>query len=203
MYVCMHVCVCLSMYVCMYVCINACICVCLYECMYMCTRARACAYACAYARARVCVRVCISITLMARLTWCRCPRDKKNTSLTFLLCLRSRHRKGSINVYVRHLCLAGMLVAYITIPTEIAWNYYVRWLAGDAACRFLMFLRTLGLYASSFVLVIISIDRLRVMGSRKGVAERGRGKGSRRRTGNYHGDVVKRVRLTCWQGGAS
>ena len=53
-----------------------------------------------------------------------------------------------------------MLVAYVTIPTEIAWNYYVRWLAGDVMCRLLMFMRILGLYASSCVLIIISVDRL-------------------------------------------
>ncbi|KAH3841735.1 hypothetical protein DPMN_115210 [Dreissena polymorpha] len=45
------------------------------------------------------------------------------------------------------------------MPLEIGWNGTVQWLAGDALCRILMFFRAFGLYLSSFVLVVISLDR--------------------------------------------
>lgn len=51
-------------------------------------------------------------------------------------------------------------VTFLLMPLEIGWAYTVQWLAGDIACRFMMFFRTFGLYLSSFVLVCISVDRL-------------------------------------------
>jgi len=41
----------------------------------------------------------------------------------------------------------------------VGWNITVAWLAGDIACRILMFFRAFGFYLSSFILITISVDR--------------------------------------------
>ncbi|CAK9290605.1 unnamed protein product [Gordionus sp. m RMFG-2023] len=58
-----------------------------------------------------------------------------------------------------NLCIADLFVAFLLIPLEISWRITVKWMAGDIACRLLMFVRIFGLYLSSFVLVCIAIDR--------------------------------------------
>ena len=45
------------------------------------------------------------------------------------------------------------------MPLEIGWNVTVTWQAGDPTCRIMAFMRTFGLYLSSFVIVSISLDR--------------------------------------------
>ncbi|XDV28741.1 hypothetical protein PO909_031958 [Leuciscus waleckii] len=42
---------------------------------------------------------------------------------------------------------------------DAAWNITVQWLAGDLACRLLMFLKLVAMYSCAFVTVVISLDR--------------------------------------------
>ncbi|XP_052796670.1 adipokinetic hormone/corazonin-related peptide receptor variant I-like [Mya arenaria] len=77
----------------------------------------------------------------------------------FITLFRNRNDKSRVNMFIMHLSIADLIVTFIMMPLEIGWHATVEWLAGDAACRILMFFRTFGLYLSSFVLVVISLDR--------------------------------------------
>ncbi|KAL4228069.1 hypothetical protein ACF0H5_013505 [Mactra antiquata] len=77
----------------------------------------------------------------------------------FITLFRNRNDKSRVNMFIMHLSIADLIVTFIMMPLEIGWNSTVKWMAGDAACRILMFLRTFGLYLSSFTLVVISLDR--------------------------------------------
>ena len=77
----------------------------------------------------------------------------------FLTLFRNRHRKSRVNLFIMHLSAADLIVTFIMLPLETIWNITVAWLAGDIACRMLMFFRAFGLYLSSFILVTISLDR--------------------------------------------
>lgn len=92
--------------------------------------------------------------------------------LTFILCTISAvcnlavlwaasadRRKSHVRTLVMHLSAADLLVTFIVMPLDAAWNITVQWLAGDAACRLLMFLKLLAMYSSAFVTVVISLDR--------------------------------------------
>ena len=81
-----------------------------------------------------------------------------NLTVFITLC-RNKVQKPRINLYILHLSVADLFVTFIMMPLEIVWNLTVDWRAGDVACRILMFFRIFGLYLSSFVLVVISIDR--------------------------------------------
>lgn len=74
--------------------------------------------------------------------------------------LKRRHKRPSrIDTMLTHLAIADLLVTFLMMPMEIGWAITVSWKAGDLMCRIMSFLRTFGLYLSSFVLVCISLDR--------------------------------------------
>ena len=78
----------------------------------------------------------------------------------FMTLFRARQRRSRVNRFIMHLSLADMIVVFIMMPLEIGWNLTVSWRAGDIACRALMFFRAFGFYLSSFILIVISLDRV-------------------------------------------
>ncbi|XP_013774644.1 gonadotropin-releasing hormone II receptor-like [Limulus polyphemus] len=77
----------------------------------------------------------------------------------FVTLLRTRQRKSRIKLMILHLTVADLIVTFIMIPLEIGWRITMKWVAGDAACKIMQFLRAFGPYLSSMVLVCISLDR--------------------------------------------
>ncbi|GFQ90132.1 gonadotropin-releasing hormone receptor [Trichonephila clavata] len=77
----------------------------------------------------------------------------------FIALIRNRHRKSRVNLMIMHLAIADLIVTFIMIPLEIAWRFTVQWVAGNVACKILLYLRAFGPYLSSSVLVCISLDR--------------------------------------------
>lgn len=73
--------------------------------------------------------------------------------------IKSRRRKSRIQNMILHLAIADLIVTFVMIPLEVAWRITVQWIAGDIACRIMLFLRAFGPYLSSMVLVCISLDR--------------------------------------------
>lgn len=73
--------------------------------------------------------------------------------------IRNRRRKSRIQNMILHLAIADLIVTFIMIPLEVIWRITVEWIAGDIACRVMLFLRAFGPYLSSMVLVCISLDR--------------------------------------------
>lgn len=67
---------------------------------------------------------------------------------------KTRHHQLLLN-----LAVADTIVCLIMLPTEVGWRITLKWLAFDAGCRIFQFFRVFGLYASSMVLIVISIDR--------------------------------------------
>lgn len=45
------------------------------------------------------------------------------------------------------------------MPLDATWNITVQWLAGDIACRTLMFLKLVAMYAAAFLPVVIGLNR--------------------------------------------
>lgn len=82
-----------------------------------------------------------------------------NITVLVLLLKRRLKRPSRIDTMLTHLAIADLLVTFFMMPLEIGWAYTVSWKAGDFMCRLMSFLRTFGLYLSSFVLVCISVDR--------------------------------------------
>ncbi|XP_017559678.1 gonadotropin releasing hormone receptor 4 [Pygocentrus nattereri] len=71
----------------------------------------------------------------------------------------STRRKSHVRILIINLTVADLLVTFIVMPVDAAWNITVQWLAGDLACRLLMFLKLVAMYSCAFVTVVISLDR--------------------------------------------
>ncbi|XP_009278739.1 PREDICTED: gonadotropin-releasing hormone II receptor [Aptenodytes forsteri] len=72
---------------------------------------------------------------------------------------RRSGRRSHIRLLLLHLAAADLLVTVAVMPLDAIWNITLQWRAGDLACRLLMYLRLLAMYASAFVTVVISLDR--------------------------------------------
>ncbi|NXL36563.1 GNRR2 protein, partial [Glaucidium brasilianum] len=68
-------------------------------------------------------------------------------------------RHSHIRLLLRHLAAAPPPVTVAVMPLDAVWNITLPPPAGDLACRLLMYLRLLAMYASAFVTVVISLDR--------------------------------------------
>uniref|UniRef100_A0A3Q3VJC3 Type II GnRH receptor n=1 Tax=Mola mola TaxID=94237 RepID=A0A3Q3VJC3_MOLML len=98
---------------------------------------------------------------------------KVRVAITWILCgisaycnlavLRAAHsdgkRKSHVRMLIVNLTAADLLVTFIVMPVDAVWNVTVQWLAGDFACRLLMFLKLQAMYSCAFVTVVISLDR--------------------------------------------
>nr|QVK45721.1 G protein-coupled receptor [Proales similis] len=73
--------------------------------------------------------------------------------------IKSHPSKARIWLLLLNLCIADLMVTFILMPLEIVWAITNAWLAGNAVCKLMMFLRTFGIYLSSFLIISITIDR--------------------------------------------
>ncbi|KAF2882719.1 hypothetical protein ILUMI_23452 [Ignelater luminosus] len=64
-----------------------------------------------------------------------------------------------MNYFITHLALADLLVGVINVLTDIIWRMTVSWNAGNITCKIVKYLQVLVTYASTYVLVALSIDR--------------------------------------------
>lgn len=97
------------------------------------------------------VRVIITFTLCAVSAVC-------NLSVLWAASTNNK-RKSHVRILIMNLTVADLLVTFIVMPVDAAWNITVQWLAGDLACRLLMFLKLVAMYSCAFVTVVISLDR--------------------------------------------
>jgi len=97
------------------------------------------------------VRVTLTLILCALSACC---------NLAVLYLANQNHRKRShVRLIITNLAVADLLVTFIVMPLDAVWNITVQWLAGDLACRTLMFLKLVAMYSCAFVTVVISLDR--------------------------------------------
>ncbi|KAM8997955.1 gonadotropin-releasing hormone receptor-like [Ara ararauna] len=97
-------------------------------------------------------RVAITFALFALSTGC-------NLAVLRAAGSRRRARSSHIRLLLQHLAAADLLLTVAVMPLDAIWNITLQWWAGDLACRLLMYLRLLAMYASAFVTVVISLDR--------------------------------------------
>ncbi|XP_075537790.1 putative G-protein coupled receptor 150 [Dermacentor variabilis] len=84
-----------------------------------------------------------------------------NTVVCWKLVVQRHHRRLSkARVLFLNLAVADLLVACITMTSQVVWEVMGRlWIAGDAFCRFFKFLQTFALVSSTYMLVTIAVDR--------------------------------------------
>lgn len=71
----------------------------------------------------------------------------------------NRQSWTAIYILLFHLSVADVLVTIFCIVGEAIWTYTVQWHAGPLACKCFKFAQMFSLYVSTFVLVLIGVDR--------------------------------------------
>lgn len=74
---------------------------------------------------------------------------------------RGRARPSWTAIYslIFQLSIADLLVTIFCIGGEAAWSFAVQWYAGNLACKIFKFMQMFALYLSTFILVLIGVDR--------------------------------------------
>lgn len=80
-------------------------------------------------------------------------------SATLFRMFQMRRRRSTINQLIMHLATADLIVTFFCNVTDAVWSSTIQWYAGDTACKLVKFLQVFGLYSSTYVIVIISVDR--------------------------------------------
>ncbi|KAI3380265.1 hypothetical protein SNEBB_004891 [Seison nebaliae] len=70
-----------------------------------------------------------------------------------------RKKITRFQTFVLHLCIADLFIAFFTIPIEIGWDFNVMWIASTFLCRLLAYFRAFGYVLSSFIIILLSLDR--------------------------------------------
>uniref|UniRef100_A0A1A9ZG33 G-protein coupled receptors family 1 profile domain-containing protein n=1 Tax=Glossina pallidipes TaxID=7398 RepID=A0A1A9ZG33_GLOPL len=71
----------------------------------------------------------------------------------------SQQNWSAIYFLIFHLSIADLLVTGFCIIGEAAWCYTVAWVAGNLSCKLVKFFQMFSLYVSTYVLVLIGVDR--------------------------------------------
>lgn len=72
---------------------------------------------------------------------------------------RMRRRKSTINTLILHLAVADLVVTFFCNVTDAVWSSTIQWFAGNAMCKLVKFIQVFGLYLSTYIIVIVSLDR--------------------------------------------
>ncbi|VVC91965.1 unnamed protein product, partial [Leptidea sinapis] len=72
---------------------------------------------------------------------------------------RARPSWTAIYSLIFQLSIADLFVTLFCIAGEAAWSFTVKWYGGNVLCKLFKFLQMFALYLSTFVLVLIGVDR--------------------------------------------
>nr|XP_040059131.1 vasopressin V2 receptor [Gasterosteus aculeatus aculeatus] len=81
-----------------------------------------------------------------------------NTSLLLVLWGQRKHM-SRMRVFVFHLCLADLVVAFFQVCPQLIWDITDRFVGPDPVCRLVKYLQVLGMFSSTYMIVAMTVDR--------------------------------------------
>ncbi|XP_054640347.1 oxytocin receptor-like [Dunckerocampus dactyliophorus] len=81
-----------------------------------------------------------------------------NGALMLLLWRRRKHVSRT-RVFVFHLCLADLVVAFFQVCPQLMWDITDRFVGPDAVCRLVKYLQVVGMFSSTYMIVVMTVDR--------------------------------------------
>ncbi|TWW64905.1 arg8-vasotocin receptor-like [Takifugu flavidus] len=74
--------------------------------------------------------------------------------------LLATHRKPSrVHLFMKHLSLADLVVAFFQVLPQLCWEVTFRFYGPDFLCRIVKHLQVLGMFASAYMMVMMTLDR--------------------------------------------
>ncbi|XP_026182441.1 arg8-vasotocin receptor-like [Mastacembelus armatus] len=81
-------------------------------------------------------------------------------NLCVLLAMHKTRRKPSrMHLFMKHLCLADLVVAFFQVLPQLCWEITFRFHGPDFLCRIVKHLQVLGMFASTYMMVMMTVDR--------------------------------------------
>ncbi|XP_070815506.1 vasopressin V2 receptor-like [Chaetodon trifascialis] len=81
-----------------------------------------------------------------------------NTVLLLVL-WRQRKQMSRMRVFVFHLCLADLVVAFFQVCPQLMWDITDRFVGPDLVCRLVKYLQVFGMFSSTYMIVVMTVDR--------------------------------------------
>ncbi|KAM4610135.1 vasopressin V2 receptor-like [Polymixia lowei] len=79
--------------------------------------------------------------------------------LVLVVLLRQRRHHTPLHQFMLNLCLADLVVALFQVLPQLVWDAQGRFPGPDFLCRLVKYLQVLGMFASSYMIVAMTIDR--------------------------------------------
>ncbi|XP_048098354.1 vasopressin V2 receptor [Alosa alosa] len=73
--------------------------------------------------------------------------------------LRRRKHHAPMHVFMVNLCVADLVVAFFQVLPQLVWDITERFQGPDALCRSVKYLQIVGMFASSYMIVAMTVDR--------------------------------------------
>ncbi|XP_075893174.1 oxytocin receptor b [Nelusetta ayraudi] len=70
-----------------------------------------------------------------------------------------RRRQSRMYYFMKHLSVADLVVAVFQVLPQLIWDITFRFYGPDLLCRLVKYLQVVGMFASTYMLVLMSVDR--------------------------------------------
>uniref|UniRef100_A0A673BZK9 Vasopressin V2 receptor-like n=1 Tax=Sphaeramia orbicularis TaxID=375764 RepID=A0A673BZK9_9TELE len=76
-----------------------------------------------------------------------------------LVLWKRRKQLSRMRVFVFHLCVADLVVTFFQVCPQLLWDITDRFVGPDILCRLVKYLQVVGMFASTYMIVVMTIDR--------------------------------------------
>ncbi|KAM4740456.1 vasopressin V2 receptor [Anableps anableps] len=76
-----------------------------------------------------------------------------------LVLWKRRKQLSRMRVFVFHLCVADLVVTFFQVCPQLMWDITDRFVGPDLLCRLVKYLQVVGMFASTYMIVVMTIDR--------------------------------------------
>ncbi|KAG7478014.1 hypothetical protein MATL_G00075870 [Megalops atlanticus] len=81
-------------------------------------------------------------------------------NLCVLLAIHTtKHAQSRMYYFMKHLSIADLVVAIFQVLPQLIWDITFRFYGPDFLCRLVKYLQIVGMFASTYMLVLMSVDR--------------------------------------------
>uniref|UniRef100_A0A4W4GGR8 Vasopressin V2 receptor n=1 Tax=Electrophorus electricus TaxID=8005 RepID=A0A4W4GGR8_ELEEL len=80
-------------------------------------------------------------------------------SFVLWVLLRRRKHHAPMHVFMVNLCVADLVVAFFQVLPQLLWDITERFQGPDLLCRAVKYLQIVGMFASSYMIVAMTVDR--------------------------------------------
>ncbi|XP_034544445.1 oxytocin receptor [Notolabrus celidotus] len=81
-------------------------------------------------------------------------------NLCVLLAIHTtKHSQSRMYYFMKHLSIADLVVAIFQVLPQLIWDITFRFYGPDILCRLVKYLQVVGMFASTYMLVLMSVDR--------------------------------------------